>query len=524
MSRVVTLDTSLRDGAQAEGVSFSVLDKLEIIRVLDEIGVDYIEAGQPSNPKDRELFALRPPTRFSKLTAFGPTARKDTLPQEDEGIRELLSVQTPAVTVFGKASLLHVTDVLCCSGEENLRLIEQSCSFLRAGGREVLFDAEHFFDGYLLNRDYALECLRAAARGGASLLVLCDTNGGRFPDEVYAVVRDVRACLDTPLGIHAHNDTGMADANTMLAVEAGAGHVQGTLCGFGERCGNANLATVMAGLSGKRGKTLSCDLSSLTRAVRTVAEIANVSLKSNLPYVGRSAFAHKAGMHIDAMRKNPATFEHISPEVFGNDRRFLTSELSGRNQVLPFVRAILPDAGKNAPEVAALAGLLKEREKLGYAYEGAEASFELLVRRELGVYKPLFELVYFRTFSEQFGMNEGKATALIKLRVGAESALSAGEGDGPVHALDSALRGALKPFYPQVGAIRLIDYKVRVLNPRDATASQVRVLITSTDGGRVWSTVGVSADIIQASWQALSDSVEFYCLEERRRGGEEKTS
>ncbi len=507
--RVTVLDTTLRDGAQAEGVSFSLRDKLEIIGLLDSLGVDYIEAGQPSNPKDMELFARNPSLNRAKLAAFGPTVRKGMSPAEDENLQSLLATSAPVIVLFGKASLLHVDHVLRCSPSENLRMIEESCRCAKNAGREVIFDAEHFFDGAKENAEYAFRCLEAAAMGGADILTLCDTNGGEFTGELEELVACAAKRYSLPVGIHAHNDMELAAANSIAAVRAGARHVQGTLCGNGERCGNANLATVIAALKGKLGYELGADLSELTRTARGVADIANLTLSPAQPFVGRSAFAHKAGMHIDAVLKNPATFEHMPPELVGNQRRTLTSELSGRTQLLDRIRHMAPELAKSSPELSALADTLKTREKAGYAYESAEASFELLARRQLGLYSPFFDLVYFKTFSEQDGADTVKASALVKIRVGGEERLACGEGDGPVHALDSALRDALSPFYREVRDMRLIDYKVRVLNPQEATAAQVRVLITSSDGTGIWSTVGVSTDIIHASWQALSDSVEY---------------
>lgn len=509
MMRVTILDTTLRDGAQAEGISFSLRDKLEISSLLDELGVDYIEAGQPSNPKDMELFARNPSLRRAKLAAFGSTVRKELSPADDQAFQALLATAAPVIVIFGKASLLHVNHVLRCSPAENLRIIEESCRFAKNSGREVIFDAEHFFDGAGEDMEYAFCCLGAAARGGADILTLCDTNGGTFTHELEKLAAEAVGKYNLPIGIHSHNDMELAAANSIAAVHAGARHVQGTLCGNGERCGNANLATVIAALKGKLGYELNAELSELTRTARGIADISNISLPPSQPFVGQSAFAHKAGMHIDAVLKNPATFEHIPPELVGNQRRTLTSELSGRTQLLNRVKHMFPGLSKASPELAELTDILKAREMAGYAYEAAEASFELLARRLLGLHNPFFKLIFFKTFSEQEGANTLKASALVKIRVDGEERLACGEGDGPVHALDSALRDALSPFYEEVRDMRLIDYKVRVLNPQEATAAQVRVLIASSDGTGIWSTVGVSTDIIHASWQALSDSVEF---------------
>lgn len=513
--RVEIFDSTLRDGAQAEGIAFSVEDKLRIIAALDRIGVDYIEAGNPgSNPKDMEFFqrAAALDLRQAKLVAFGSTRRKNAGPEEDKNLAAVLSAGTPAASIFGKCWDLHVTQILNASLEENLCMIRDSCSFLKQAGKEVIFDAEHFFDGYKRNPSYAMAALSAAVEGGADCLALCDTNGGCFPHEISEIVEKVCAAFpDMRVGIHCHNDMGCAAADSVEAVLAGAVQVQGTYLGFGERCGNASLSSIIPSLQLKLG--YACippeNMHMLTSTALEVAEIANTSVKKNEPYVGRSAFAHKAGMHADGVLKCSQSFEHIDPEAVGNERRFLMSEMSGRTAVLRKIRRVAPDLDRDAPETFAIINELKRLEHLGYQFEGAEGSFELLVRRQLGLFHSSFQLVSYKVLDELPYDESHSSTATIKVRVGDKLQISAAEGDGPVNALDSALREALCVFYPCLHKVRLIDYKVRVMEPKDATAATVRVLITSTDGDEVWSTVGVSADVIEASWFALVDSIEY---------------
>lgn len=513
-SQVTVLDSTLRDGAQGEGISFSVEDKLHIAGALDELGVPYIECGNPSsNPKDLEFFdragALR--LKHAALVAFGSTCRKGEAPEEDEGIRALLSAGTPAVSVFGKCSPLHVTEILLTTKGENLRMIRETCRYLSAQGRRVFFDAEHFFDGYRLDPDYALQCLGAAAEGGAFSLCLCDTNGGGLPWEIAETVEEVCRRFSLPVGIHCHNDSGTAAAATLMAVKAGACQVQGTFLGIGERCGNTSLATVIGNLQGKMG--VRCippeNLNKLTSTAREIAELCNMPVDSAAPFVGHSAFAHKAGMHVDGVCKLPMSFEHISPESVGNERRLLTSEISGRAAVYQKVKKILPDLERESPALERIVGELKRLEHLGYQFEGAGGSFELLVKRQLGLYRDSFRLVSYKVIDELPYPEGCSATATIKIRVGDRVQISAAEGEGPVNALDRALREALEVFYPALHDVRLIDYKVRVLEPKDATAAYVRVLITSADKDRVWTTVGLSTNLIEASWQALVDSMEY---------------
>lgn len=512
MKRIEIFDSTLRDGAQGEGISFSVEDKLAIVSALDELGVAYIEAGNPgSNPKDLEFFTRAANLRRAKLCAFGSTRRAGIRVEDDANVRFLEQAGTPAVAIFGKTWDLHVTDVIRTSLDENLNMIRETIACFKVLGREVIFDAEHFFDGYAENKDYAFAALRAACEGGADVLCLCDTRGATYLTNLGTAVADVCRTFGKRVAIHCHNDTGMAVAGSMAAVDAGATQVQGTLLGIGERCGNANLSTVIANLQTKRG--FSCvpadQLAQLTPTVRRVAEIANVTLPGDAPYVGKSAFAHKGGMHIDGVMKLPRSFEHIDPDAVGNERRFLLSEVSGRTTVLAAVQRIDPTLTKDSPEVKAVVARIKELEFEGYQFEGAQATVELLIRKVLGVYKPFFDLEQYKIIGEQPPVGDKSDTAVIRLRAFGKSEISAAQGDGPVHALDIALKKALTVFYPAVKSIRLTDYKVRVMESRSATASKVRVLIETTDGASSWTTVGVSADIIAASWIALVDSIEY---------------
>ncbi len=508
-------DSTLRDGAQGEGISFSVQDKLNIVRALDELGVAFIEAGNPgSNPKDLEFFGEVGKLKLenSRLVAFGSTRRKDIAVTDDPNLRSLLAAGTEYVAIFGKTWDFHVTDILRATKEENLSMIEDTIRFLVAEGRKVVYDAEHFFDAYLANPEYSMETLRAAVSGGASLLALCDTNGGTMPDDVQRITALVSRECNVPVGIHCHNDAGLAVANSIMAVKAGATQVQGTLIGIGERTGNANLSTIIADLELKLG--MPClpkgKIASLTHVSRRVAETANISLDGGMPFVGLNAFAHKAGMHIDAVTKNPKAYEHVAPDSVGNERSFLMSEVAGRSMIIEKIRKFDSNIQKDSPVAAQIVARVKELEHAGYQFEGAEGSFELLVRKNIGKYRPFFDLQYYKIIGEQ-PLDGVSATAFAQIKIGVEGemAITAGEGDGPVHALDVALRKALERFYPGVKEIRLTDFKVRVLDSKSATAAKVRVLIESTDGNHVWSTVGVSSDLIEASWLALVDSFEY---------------
>ena len=527
--KIEIFDSTLRDGAQGEGISFSVDDKLKILRRLDLFGVTYVEAGNPgSNPKDLEFFrrAAGLGLQNTRLCAFGSTRRKNISPEEDENLSALLSANTKYVTVFGKSWDLHVDCILGTTLEENLAMISDTVEFLRSKGRHVIFDAEHFFDGYKANPEYAVKVLKAAQHAGAETLVLCDTNGGCFPDEVGKIVRDVKKQVNVRLGIHCHNDVGCAVACTLAAVKAGASHVQGTFIGVGERCGNTNLSTVIADLQLKMGyQTVSRrSMEHLTKAARYIAEIANIKLIRSMPYVGASAFAHKGGMHADGVAKNPKTFEHIEPEAVGNERNLLLSEVSGRAAVLSKLAGVDPTLDKNSPEVKNLIERVKELEHSGFQFEAAGASFEMLMLKELGRFTPYFRIEHFNVISSQNYGNETeeRATAMIKVRVGDKYEITADEGDGPVNAIDRALRKALEVFYPQLKKMRLVDYKVRVIANGESTAANTRVLIESTDGEHSWTTVGASRDIINASMTALIDSLEYMLYKYNSDETEEK--
>lgn len=528
--KITVLDSTLRDGAQGEGISFSVQDKIHIVQTLDALGIDLIEAGNPdSNPKDLEFFQLaqKLELKHSKLAAFGSTRRKDMKPQEDRQLQSLLAAETENVVVFGKSWDFQVTDILKTSLEDNLAMIEETVQFLAAAGRTVHFDAEHFFAGWNGNKEYALKTLEAAARGGASSITLCDTKGGSMPLEILSITKEVVAFVrdfcrrnslpQIQIGIHTHNDCGLAVANTLMAVEGGVSLVQGVLLGFGERTGNANLSTVIADLELKSG--MKClpegKIAELTPTVRRIAEIANISLDNGMPYVGTNAFAHKAGMHIDAVTKNPASYEHVPPESVGNERVFLMSEVAGRSLIIEKIRKFDADITKSSPVVTEIVNKVKQLEHDGYKFEGADGSFELLVRKIIGKYQPFFKLHYYKTMGEQSLYNGAACSfAQLKIEVDNQIEITAGEGSGPVHALDTALRKALERFYPNVSAIRLTDYKVRVLDSQSATASKVRVLIESSDSTEDWTTVGVSTDIIEASWLALVDSIEYKLIKD----------
>ncbi|MCL2804540.1 MAG: citramalate synthase [Treponema sp.] len=513
---IEVLDTTLRDGAQGEGITFSLRDKLSVTEALDELGVSWIEAGNPgSNPKDLEFFRLAAGLQLknSKLCAFGSTRKKGVKASAD---RSLLDAGTQGVVIFGKSWDFHVKEVLQVEPEENIGMIEDTIAFLKSEGRSVIFDAEHFFDGWKANPSYAVSTVKAAILAGAGCIVLCDTNGGTFPDIISAAVKDVICKFpDTLFGIHAHNDCGLALANSIAAVQAGCVHVQGTLVGFGERCGNTSLAALIPSLELKLN--LRClpqgNLVRIGDLTRKVAEIANVIISDDMPYIGTHAFSHKAGMHADGVLKVKQSFEHIDPAEVGNDRHLLLSEVGGRSAIAQRVKKIEPSVDKDHPVIISLAEKLKKLEAEGWAYEGADASFEILIRQELGCYTPFFKIEAYRVMSEHpTGEAIACSQAWVKVLVGEVSEVAAAEGVGPVGALDNALRRALTRFFPGLAKVRLEDYKVRVINGKDATSAQVRVLIESTDGTKRWSTVGVSADIIDASRAALVDSIEYMLL------------
>lgn len=525
VKKITILDSTLRDGAQGEGISFSVQDKIHIVKALDELGVTYIEAGNPgSNPKDLEFFQeiQKIQLKTAKVVAFGATRRKDVPCAEDAQLQSLLGANTETVVIFGKSWDFQVTDILKATLEENLEMIRDTVAYLRSQGRRVIYDAEHFFDAWKANKDYTIKTLEAAVEGGASVLALCDTKGGSLPLEVLDIVREVVALFGNraEIGIHCHNDGELAVALSLMAVEAGALHVQGTLLGFGERTGNANLSSIMANLELKMGCQCLPEgrLSLLTPIAKRVAEIANIKVFAGLPYVGSSAFAHKAGMHIDAVTKNPFAYEHVTPESVGNDRVFLMSEVAGRSTIIEKIHRFDPNIHKNNPIVGEIVKKMKELEHAGYQFEGAEGSFELLVRKSIGKYQPFFQLHYYKTIGEKPPLDETLCSfAQLKIEVDGQIEITAGEGDGPVHALDTALRKALERFYPAVAQIRLTDYKVRVLDSKSTTASKVRVLIESSDGEDSWATVGVSSDILEASWLALVDSFEYKLIKDLER-------
>ena len=512
--RVAIYDTTLRDGSQREGISFSVADKLRITRLLDTLGVAYIEGGWPgSNPKDAAYFeqVRELELRQAKIAAFGSTRRKGIKPGDDANIKALVDAQTPVVTVVGKTSMLHVTDVLQTTADENLRMIEDSLAYLKAMGKEIIYDAEHFFDGAKLDMEYGFDTLAAAAAGGADVIVLCDTNGGTMPWEIVDFVSKARALFpEMQFGIHTHNDSEVAVANSLAAVRAGAAHVQGTINGYGERCGNANLCSIIPDLLLKMGRTCLAEageLATLTHLSRTVAEIANLAPDTHLPFVGRSAFAHKGGIHVAAMRRNADSYQHILPEKVGNQTRVLVSDLSGRGNLLSKAEELGLDVSK--AEALQVLQEIKELENAGFAFEGAEASVAVRMRRAAPAYQPLFHLLDFTVIVEDRRGRGQLAEAMVKLDVAGDVLHTAAEGNGPVNALDLALRKALLPKYPALSAIQLVDYKVRILDGESATGAMTRVLIDSYNGRERWSTVGAGSDIICASWLALVDSVEY---------------
>ena len=514
-------DSTLRDGAQGANISFSVEDKVKVIEELDKLGVDFIEAGNPySNPAEMQFFQRIRGMKLqnAQIVAFGSTRRKGVPAAEDANLKSLLAAGTDYVAIFGKSHIRHATDVLKATPEENLEMIYDSVRFLSSQGKQVIFDAEHFFDGYKADEGYAMAALARAAEAGAYCLCLCDTNGGIFPDEAYRITRAVcERFPDVIVAIHCHNDGGLAVADSIEAVKAGAKQVQGTFLGFGERCGNANLSTVICNLQLKRG--YECippeNLKDVYGCAMAIAETANTAVPDNQPYIGMNAFAHKAGMHADGVLKYSSSFEHIDPAIIGNKRKFLLSEISGKSAIYDKLKSYFPSLDKNGREMGEIVAALKERALAGYQYEAAEASFVLLVEKILGKYTNSFDLISYKIINEQPAIEGKVASAIVKIRVNGVTKIAASDGEGPVHAMDLALRAALADFYPEIARISLTDFKVRVLDSAKATAAKVRVLITTADSADSWTTVGVSEDVIEASWIALTDSIDYMLMRRR---------
>ena len=527
--RLTLYDTTLRDGSQMEGISLSVEDKLKITRMLDKLGVDFVEGGWPgSNPKDAEFFARVRELELENATvvAFGATRRADVSVDKDPQIASLLDAETEVITLVGKSSALHVRSILETTPEENLDMIADSVRYLRDQGRRVIFDAEHFFDGYIEDPDYAVKTIQAAHDAGAEYVVLCDTNGGRLPSEIASTIERVREVTGASLGIHAHNDAETAVANSIAAVNAGVAQVQGTINGYGERCGNANLVSIIGNLKIKMGIDCISDeqLSHLTEVSHYASELVNLPPNEHAPYVGNSAFSHKGGMHVAAVNKLEESYQHVPPELVGNRKRVVVSELSGRGNIAYKIRELGIDVDLGAEGTREVLGRIKDLESKGFQYEGAEASFELLVRRAHSDYKAPFELVDFMVLVENSRRSPTHpqaadpyllAEATVKVKVGEEMIHTAAEGNGPVNAFDLAVRKALQQFYPGITVIELADYKVRIVDESSGTASSIRVLIESTDGKRTWRTVGSSTNVIEASWLALADSLEYWLIKNR---------
>jgi 2-isopropylmalate synthase len=517
--RLELYDTTLRDGAQGPGISFSVSDKLKITEKLDELGMTYIEGGWPgSNPKDSQYFHEMTSMKLksSTLVAFGATRRPDTRPQDDLNLRYLLDARTPVITLVGKTWDAQVRDVIHTTQEENLRMIAESIAFLRDEGPEAMFDAEHFFDGYNSDPQYAIRCVETALEAGASRVILCDTNGGTLPERLTEVVRAVLARTGPVIGIHCHDDAGVAVANSLAAVGAGVVQVQGCMNGYGERAGNANMCTVIPNLQLKMGHSVlpAARLRELTEASEYIGELANMVPPGSSPYVGTGAFTHKGGQHVDAMIKAQYTYQHVDPELVGNRSRIVVSDQAGRGNIVHKAQEFGIDLEGDKAFARRLADEVKRLEHLGYSFEGAEASFEMVIHRARGL-KPAFELIDFIALVEQREGNAMVSEATVKIRVGDDVMHTAAEGNGPVNALDNALRKALLPHYPEIETFRLHDYKVRVIDESQATAASVRVLIESGDHLRRWSTVGCSTNVIEASWLALADSFEYGLLKAR---------
>jgi 2-isopropylmalate synthase len=519
MMRIQIYDTTLRDGSQGEGVNFSLQDKLLITQKLDELGVDFIEGGYPlSNPKDAEYFQkIRTlPLKHSKIAAFGMTRKKNVRAEDDPSLKAVVAAQTPVVTLVGKTWDMHVTTVLGTTLEENLRMIADSVALCKAAGREVFYDAEHFFDGFQHNPQYALQTLRAAQDAGVSVVILCDTNGGTLPEDIADRVDKVKHALRVEVGIHCHNDCDVAVANTLAAIAKGATQVQGTINGLGERCGNVDLVSVVANLALKRGHEmlLPGSVACLTDLSRFVYEMANMNFRTNQPFVGQSAFAHKGGMHAHGVARNPASYEHIDPATVGNLRRILVSELSGQASITTKTKKY--EVAGDREMMAKILNRVQDLEHQGYEFEAAEASFDLLVRKLSGQYRPTFERLAYRVNIETDAAGQPVTEATVKIKVGGKVMHTVSEGDGPVNALDGALRKALEAFFPNLAGLHLVDYKVRVVNARAESAAKVRVVIEwRIDEGDIFGTVGVSENVVEASWLALQDAFEYKWLQEK---------
>ena len=523
MKKVVIYDTTLRDGSQTEGISYSLHDKINIAQRLDDFGIDFIEGGWPySNPKDKELFAhfKKKKLKASRLVPFGSTAHPANPASKDKNLISLLKADTEYVTIFGKTWDLHVKEVLRISLDDNLKIIKESVNFLKKKGKKVFYDAEHFFDGYKSNPAYALKTLQAAIDGGAELVIFCDTNGGTLPRQVQKVAKQIKKDLSLDaFGIHCHNDLGLAVANSVACVGDGCTHIQGTINGYGERCGNADLISIMGVLQLKMGCRLVSPkkMEGLTSLSHFVSEISNMIHRDNHPLSGRSAFTHKGGIHIDAVIKNPLAYEHLEPTLVGNRRRFVVSELAGKSTLVVKAKEMEFNLDKKSPQAKKLHKLVQELEKEGYQFEAAEGSFKLLIQKAFKKYKKFFDLLGFRVIIEKREDNRLISEATIKLKVKGKLEQTAAEGDGPVNALDNALRKALGKFYPSLASMHLSDFKVRVLDAKEGTAAKVRVLIESQDKQESWATIGVSENIIEASWQALVDSVEYKLLKDSKK-------
>lgn len=523
MTKKITIyDTTLRDGSQTEGISFTVNDKIKITEKLDALGVHYIEGGWPgSNPKDKEYFKhfKNKKLKNATITAFGSTRRAKIKAAEDANLKELTASGALTICIFGKTWDLHVTDVLKCSLEENVNMIADSVKHLKKRKKQVFYDAEHFFDGYKNNPEYAMKTVLAAQKAGADCIIFCDTNGGTLPSEIKEIILTIKDQFTTEIGIHCHDDLDSGVANSIAAIEAGCTHVQGTFNGLGERCGNANLTTIIGILSAKK-KVKSIPDKNVRKLMDTayyISEISNFAIPNNAGFIGHSAFTHKGGVHIDAMLKNPKAYEHVDPENFGNRRHFVTSELAGKMPLVLKAEQMNIKLDKKSPEAKRIMKALQQKEHDGYQFESADASFELFMKRSLKKYKPFFKLESFRTASEKRFDGRTFAEATVRLSVNNKEQFNASEGDGPVDALDKALRAALTQFYPSLTEMHLVDYKVRVLDSKEGAGAKVRVLMESQDNHGSWMTCGVHENLIEASWEALTDSIEYKLLKDAKK-------